>query len=308
MGYSEESSILRIVVKTGLAEKLGIRVEDKSVDISEVYRIARNTKAEYLALIPDIGLPIADIILGELKDRVRQADAVIVIARPRSVFQRLWSKMGVLEVLKKITGHPRGYLMVFKKQLLLENNRGFEGADKNILPYASKILNFIYEIPLSDYLLTIYGRLPYPVLLLIREPWRVIKFGLVGLMGAFVNVFVLTTIASMLGVVRGNFLSLVLPVTAGFEASIVFNFTMHELWTFRDMGLERRFLKRVERFFKYHVASIASFLIQYLTVAILYGVFEFHLPLASFTGILLGFIVNYIIGRAYTWYSRVQEE
>ncbi len=304
---SSEPSILRVVVKTGIADKLGLRVSSEAVDLGDVYRIARASKAEYLALIPDIGLPIADIILNELGKCIRQADAVIVVAKPKSILRRLWSRMGVLDILKKITGHPRGYLIVFKRQLLLEHSGGFESTDKDVLPHAGKVLSLVYEIPLSDYLLTIYGRLPYPVLLLIREPWRVIKFGFVGLMGAFVNVSVLTIIASILHVTRYNLLSLILPVAAGFEASILFNFTMHELWTFRDIELERTVLKRIERLFKYHLASLASFLIQYIAVAILYGLFGISLPIASFTGIVFGFIVNYIIGRAYTWYGRIEE-
>jgi len=89
--------------------------------------------------------------------------------------------------------------------------------------------------------------------------------------------------------------------TAGFETSVLWNFTLHEKITFRGTSLNRSLKSVLIRLVKYHFVSIGSWVTQ-VTLATMLPIL-LHTPfwLAQLTGILLGFIVNFIFGYIYTW-------
>ncbi len=297
-------SIEKIVVKTGIAEKAGLHgidgIEYSDLESYLLDNIER-LKTDYIALIPDISVSLAEYILHSIGNLLeKDVDVIIVVSKPRGIFGRVLSRLGALEVLEKITGHPHGYLIVFRRELLNSKNPTDQDIITRILSRSRRIYSIVYEIPLSEHALAVYGKLPYPIVLLLKEPNRVIRFGIVGSLGALVNVSTVVISANILGYTSEAKL-LLIPVFLGFEASIVFNFILHELWTFREMDLPRGFLDRLRRLFKYHIASIVSLIIQSSTVLLLTGLFSINLALSDFIGILLGFIANYIIGRTITW-------
>ncbi len=300
--------LARIVVKTGVAEKAGLYSVggiDHNKVVNEVRRIIERDDTDYIALIPDINVPLSDIILSSIGDLLSSdVDAIIVVSRPQGPLSGFFSKLGALDILKKITGNPRGYLMVFKKDLV-KGGLGEVGEISNyILSRARRIYKLVYTIPLSEHILAVYGRLPYPIVLMLKEPKRILKFGIVGGLGALVNISVVVSTAKILGYTAGKTGLLLLPVIAGFETSITFNFILHELWTFREMNLSRSIKDRLTRLFKYHLSSLASLVIQALTILGLTDIFHIDLATSTALGIMFGFIANYIIGRTITWQYR----
>jgi len=304
----ESSNVTKIIVKTGIAEKAGL-YHIEGIDYDELNNYLKNNldkiKSEYIALVPDINVPFSDFIIHDVKDFLKpDVDTIIVISRPRGIFGKLLSRLGALEILDKITGHPHGYLIVFKKKLLGEGSSIGITIVSKILARSRRIYQVVYEMPLSEHILAVYGRLPYSITLLLKEPDKVIRFGIVGGLGALVNVATVVTVANLLGYVHGEAKLLLIPIILGFEASIVFNFILHELWTFREMKLPGGFINRLKRLFKYHLSSIASLIIQSTVILVLTGLLSVDLALSAFIGIFLGFIANYIIGRTITWHYR----
>ncbi|NPA71161.1 MAG: GtrA family protein [Crenarchaeota archaeon] len=124
--------------------------------------------------------------------------------------------------------------------------------------------------------------------------YRPLKFALVGSSGVVVNEGMLYLLHGILG----------LPVfIAGFlaiESSIVNNFTLHETWTFKQKLLSRNLRAKIQRFFKYHLAVGAGVLVNYLTLLLLNKLFGMCYD-ANLIGIILGFLVNYIISDRFVW-------
>ncbi len=298
MAYSK--LLEKIIVDTGLAKKTGIvRERQDAVSYEDLSKVLMNSKAKYIAIIPDINNLLADLIIPKILDMLKIADAVIVVVKPIGILSRLLTRLGGLDILKKLTGHPRGYLIVFKRGLIKDLK---EFNDVNtILSNATRVIELSYDIPLVYYIVNIYSKLPYPLLLAIREPWRILKFALVGLLGSIVNVSVVELTSMLLDIQSKNMFFLLIPGFTGFEVSLTTNFILHELWTFRDMNLPRKPMSILKRYLKYHGVSIASLLSQLSSIFILTGFFGVKIGIAAFIGIVLGFLANYILGRLFTW-------
>lgn len=302
MNLFGQSRLTKIVVKTGLAKKAGMRLLPQDlVEPDNVLKRVLESQSEYIAVIPDIGYLFADLILPKALEKLRNADVVVIIAKPMSVLHKLLKVIGSLPILEKLTGHPRGYILLFKKSLVEQ----YDGSSKElvdiVMSNANRVVEFTYDIPLVYYLIHVYSKLPYPILLAVREPIRILKYAFVGLLGSIINLVVVSLVAEQVGVAPGKFFQLVIPGLAGFEASTVFNFLLHETWTFSDMNLSHRITDVVKRFFKYHIACIASLFMQVSCILVLTGFFAWSITASAFTGILLGFIGNYILGRLFTW-------
>jgi putative flippase GtrA len=139
---------------------------------------------------------------------------------------------------------------------------------------------------------------------------RVFKFMIVGGLGTLINegVFVLTTHEMPI------FFSLGLAI----ELSLLFNFILNDVWTFRD----RRAGSFVRRLVKFHVSSFSGGIVQYIVTIgllimflgfsniseIIYFIFFSHveaqsmfLAVINFIGILSGFIIRYLTSLKYVW-------
>ena len=139
---------------------------------------------------------------------------------------------------------------------------------------------------------------------------RLLKFTVVGALGTIINegVFILSSQAIPIAV------SLALAV----EISLVFNFILNDVWTFRDKR-NGSFAKRLAKF---HGSSYLGNVVQYLTTIILL-IYFLHLfsisealhalfldryeqstttlLLSNFIGILTGFLVRFVTSLKYVW-------
>ncbi|MEM4763171.1 MAG: GtrA family protein, partial [Desulfurococcaceae archaeon] len=82
---------------------------------------------------------------------------------------------------------------------------------------------------------------------------------------------------------------------------VLFNFTLHEVITFRGTGLSKAIRDVFERLIKYHSASIASFLSQVSMANLIPFLFKTPVWIGQLIGIIVGFIINFILGYLYTW-------
>jgi len=136
---------------------------------------------------------------------------------------------------------------------------------------------------------------------------RLLKFITVGGLGTFVNegVFILTAhdvpIFSSLGL--------------AIELSIIFNFILNDIWTFKD----RRVGSFIKRLVKFHASSFSGGIVQYAIVILLLVVFlhfsnipeillfpytkaqSLSLAVINFIGIISGFAVRFVTSLKYVW-------
>lgn len=135
---------------------------------------------------------------------------------------------------------------------------------------------------------------------------RIVKFGLVGLIGTIVNEFSFYYISKLLPII----FSLIFAI----EISILFNFILHENWTFRDRKKRNAILNRL---LKFHITSIVGGIIQYSIVIVLiivgwkeqatnillssYSSLPTLLLLINLIGILMAFSIRFLLSLKFVW-------
>ncbi|MEM2009842.1 MAG: GtrA family protein [Thermosphaera sp.] len=156
-----------------------------------------------------------------------------------------------------------------------------------------------------DWKVVVKNNLPLVLALPILEPNRVVRFLLVGAMGSIVNLAVAQSIFNVLTRIGlTEFVRNPLSSASGFESSVLFNFILHEKWTFRDSGIRKDLRSILLRLIKYHGASITSFSSQLLLATILPITIGLRFWVAQLIGIVVGFALNFILGYVYTWSGR----
>ncbi len=123
--------------------------------------------------------------------------------------------------------------------------------------------------------------------------YRVFKFAAVGATGTIVNLATLYTLV--------QFLNTPLPIAylAAFEASLTWNYTLHDIYTFR--GRRPRGARNWLRYWaRYHKAALGG-LATYYTVSLLLSGLGVNYLLAGLTGIIAGFTVNFLVSQHHVW-------
>jgi putative flippase GtrA len=223
-----------------------------------------------------IAKPWLGVVQGKIGDVKLLESFIIVVKLP--LFHRLLMRIIGIENL----GFHRGGVIVGYKGSALSSN-------EVLIDLSSEDLYRVYS-----------EKLPRILALPLSEPLRVLSFIAIGASGILVNlavaVFVYNGLKQYLGVLINTVAS-----SMGFEASVFSNFTLNELITFKDTGLERTWVRVAHRLIKYHVASIASFASQVSFANALPLLLGTPFWLGQLMGIIVGFIVNFILGYIYTW-------
>ncbi len=123
--------------------------------------------------------------------------------------------------------------------------------------------------------------------------YRVLKFAGVGATGTIVNLVVLKTL------VEGLRVPLYAAYALSFEASLTWNYVLHDRITFhgrRPGGLANA----VRYWLRYHKAAMGGFA-AYYTVSLGLSLLGFNYLLAALIGILAGFTVNYLVSEHHVW-------
>ncbi|MCS7128254.1 MAG: GtrA family protein [Sulfolobales archaeon] len=295
---SKKLSSLTVVVRTGILEKAGVSIPE-AVDHCDAVMKILSDGHDYSILVPDLGYTALPIISDVLAVYGKYYDAIIVIAKPKGPLGAFLTNVGSLNVLEEITGHPNGFALIFKNTLVKEFI-DCKNIAQTVLSSARRILLVPYEAPMHEVAMAVYGKLPYAIVMLVKEPNIVIKFGLVGLFGSIVNASIVTlTLPQAVSI--NPLIGLPLAVLTGFELSLLFNFILHELWTFKGMKFSSSLFKRLIRLIKYHLSSLTSFITQLIVTYVLVNFFGLYIAYASLIGIALGFIANYVLGVTLAW-------
>lgn len=122
-----------------------------------------------------------------------------------------------------------------------------------------------------------------------------IKFAIVGGSGVLVNMgllFILT-----------RFLSVRLEIASpiAIEVSILTNFTLNNLWTFKKRNTHVPFWTRL---FRYHLVTGLAGIVNYVVLLLLVNNFGLHDMLSNLIGILIGTAITYSLNSLWTWNVR----
>jgi dolichol-phosphate mannosyltransferase len=134
-----------------------------------------------------------------------------------------------------------------------------------------------------------------PADLVRRFPWaRFVKFGVVGVSGIAVNYGVYLPLTRWLGV------SAEIALAVSIAVSIVTNFGLNEVWTFRDRraggfsGLFRRLVQ-------FLVVSLGGAAIQWSVTMIAFRWLGIHDLVAVLAGIAVATFWNFFLNLVWTW-------
>jgi len=128
--------------------------------------------------------------------------------------------------------------------------------------------------------------------------WRPVKFAIVGALGTIVNLGTLLLLSLLAPALTSSMF--VLGSAIAIEVSTLFNFLLHEKWTFRD----RKVGSKTLRLLKFHGSVLPAITVQYLAANIIKYGFNANAILSQFIGIVLGFLVNYILSELKVWKGR----
>lgn len=122
-----------------------------------------------------------------------------------------------------------------------------------------------------------------------------VKFGIVGGSGVLVNMGLLFILTRFLHVR----LEIASPIAI--EVSILSNFFLNNLWTFRKRNTHIPFWSRLLR---YHLVTGLAGIVNYLVLLLLVNKFGMHDMISNLIGIMIGTVINYSLNSLWTWRVR----
>jgi dolichol-phosphate mannosyltransferase len=131
----------------------------------------------------------------------------------------------------------------------------------------------------------------YLLQLLRLNEYRVFKMACVGALGLLVLYLANTLLKDILGVTR------LISYAVAIEVSILHNFTLNNVWTFRRRG--RRGI--LSKLLSYHYAVAAGALTNYAVYQLLTNVVGLHDLPSILVGVAAGYLVNYMLAEHHVW-------
>ncbi|MDD4437639.1 MAG: glycosyltransferase family 2 protein [Tissierellia bacterium] len=121
-----------------------------------------------------------------------------------------------------------------------------------------------------------------------EEIKRMVCFGIVGITGIAVNMITLVTLKNYLPLLGASFIAI--------ELSIISNYILNDLWTFKENNTGTW----LHRMISYNGIAIGGMVINMVALAILTTLGMWYVA-ANLVGIVLGFAWNFIGNRKLTW-------
>lgn len=125
-----------------------------------------------------------------------------------------------------------------------------------------------------------------------------LKFAIVGGSGVIVNMgcfFILTRYA-------GLKLEYASPIAI--EISILSNFILNNIWTFRKRNTKVGLASRI---FRYHLVTGLAGIVNYGILLLLAKVFGVNDLIANLIGIMVGTFINFLLNSLWTWRIKVED-
>ena len=125
---------------------------------------------------------------------------------------------------------------------------------------------------------------------------RLLRFGLVGSSGVFVDLGVFYLLRHLIG------LGLTRSAIFSAEVAIINNFLWNDLWTFGDVSRRQRgWRKRFKRFLKFNIVCLAGLILNVLLVNLLFNVFGINEYIAKLIAIAAVTFWNFWINLKLSW-------
>lgn len=130
---------------------------------------------------------------------------------------------------------------------------------------------------------------------------RFARFGLVGACGTVVNLAVLAFLVNFVHV------NVLLSVAIAIEVSIIFNFFLNHLYTFKGYGAYKKhsqkdpLAKLLAKLVKFNLGALGGATISFSTFTLLYKLADIHYLLADVVAIILAMSWNYYMSTRYVW-------
>jgi len=130
------------------------------------------------------------------------------------------------------------------------------------------------------------------------DEWvKIVRFGLVGFSGIFVNMGLLYALTEIAGIYY------LVSAAIAIELSIVNNFIWNDVWTFKSAG-DLRFERKVQRFASFQAVSVGGLAINMVVLYLLAEIAGVYYLVANLVGIFVAFAWNYMVNRHFTWKTR----
>jgi len=126
------------------------------------------------------------------------------------------------------------------------------------------------------------------------SPRRILRFGLVGIVGVAVNYLLLWALVSF---ILGEELYL-LGAAVGIEASIINNFVWNDVWTFRDRLRQDGWLVRLAKF---HGSRLLGLLAGLLALYVFTDILGIYYLVSNAFSIMMTTLVNYLTSDLWVW-------
>lgn len=123
---------------------------------------------------------------------------------------------------------------------------------------------------------------------------RLAKFALVGLSGVLVNLVLLVVLTELVG------LHYLASAAVAIEASILSNFALNDVWTFRD----RRIGRWWERLWRFNLVSLLALVVNLGVLSLLTEAAGLHYLVSELVAIGVGFLANYKGNLSWTYLPR----
>lgn len=285
---------------------------------SAIVRGLREARGEYVVVI-DADLQHPPEKIPELVEKARRTGADLVVATRYaagggvtewSLFRRLVSKGAVLlaHILvpwtRRTSDPMSGFFLVHQRL-----------AKSRISPRSWKILlelleeaKHVEEVPYvfqprraGKSKLGFKAMVDYVLHLLRLSGWRPFKFAVVGASGTLVNLGVIQLLYNMYG------LPYPLTLLAAFEASLTWNYLLHDAWTFRGLRPPGA-RSKVLYWLHYHVASAGSFAAYFILANTLHVLLGLGPLISALAGIVAGFAFNYLYSTMRIWAGGHEEK
>ncbi len=299
----------------GLSSNLKIIVRKKERGLSTaVIEGIKHARGEYIVVM-DADLQHPPEKVPELLRELEKGNDIVIATRYRGGADK---GLGLFRKLVSFAAGLAAKLLLPQARLVSDPMTGFFGIRRKVVegrldlmnPKGFKVLleilvkgNYnpkrISEIPYvfgkrmyGESKLGLKEIINYLHHLLKLNDYRILKFAMVGTTGIAVNE----------GLLYATHYVFRLPLYAAgaisIEASILSNFTLNSIYTFRKVKTSVPLAKRILR---YHLATAVGVTTNYAVLLILSYLLGVEPLIANLIGIFLGFIANYTLSEHYVW-------
>lgn len=130
-----------------------------------------------------------------------------------------------------------------------------------------------------------------------KDNWRFFKYCAVGLSGVFVNYGIFWFFNEI------TLLYYLFSATIGIEVSIITNFILNDIWTFKDRSEGWRGLPR--RLAKFNTVSVGGLVINLAVLYFLTDIIGIDKYISFLFGIAAATLWNYLVNLKWTWKTKV---